>query len=300
MKTKGMVVMAVMLVALLTSVAAQAQEAQEALMLRYTYTAGATDKYVMKGAFEGAMSGGPQGEIPMDIGIEGALTVKTTAVSDKGVASQEIAIERMAVNSSVMGMESQMIAEGGKVTLLVNGQPMEMPEGTPGMEALSKPIKMKLDTRGNVVEMDISSLGDVLGGFDPSAMYRANTAFPEGPVSPGDSWSHSIKIPLNMLGQTTEMTMSFTYTFVGTEKYKGADVVRLSLKGTGELSTTGEGNTPFKDLTQSFSGYELFDFKAGRTPYTKVKMEQAMAGMPGSGEQDMSMTISGDLEVTLQ
>ncbi|UCH34838.1 MAG: hypothetical protein JSV65_00345 [Armatimonadota bacterium] len=293
MRTRSAVI-AVLLAIVLVGAAAQAQ----GLVLRYKYTAGAVDNYVMKGAFEGSMRTANQGEMPIDLSLDGRMRIKTTAVTQDGVASQEMTLDRMEVNTTMMGMEAQMVMEQGQMTLMVNGQPMDLPQGMPGMDALGKPIKSKTNTRGQVLEVDLSGLGDMFGGFDPATMQEASVVFPEGPVSPGDSWSNSLKIPMAVMGEKMELTVNFTYKFIGTEKYKDADVARIALKGTAQMR--GGADAKLESIKQSFSGYELFDYNAGRTPYSKMHMDQVMKMTPAADQPEVNMSIAGDIEMILQ
>jgi hypothetical protein len=293
MKTRGMLAVA-LLVVLLAAVAAHA----DGVVLRYKYTQGAVDKYVMKGAFNGQISGAQEAATPLSVVVEGSLTVKTSAVTTAGVASQETTIDRMNVSSSMTGVETQMTIEGGKTTLLVNGQPMEMPQGMPGMDFLGKPIKAKIDTRGRVVSMDTGGLNEMFGGFDPSTLSQMSVAFPQGAVTPGQSWSNATKVPIKIMGQRMELGLNFTYTFVGMEKYKGVDVARIDIKGTSQMSGTA-ANAPLQNMKQTFGGYEYFDTAAGDAPYTKIHMEQTMSGT-GAPNQTMSMSMAGDIEITRQ
>jgi hypothetical protein len=293
MKTRGMLAVALLAV-LLVAAAAQAQ----GVVLRYKYTQGGVDKYVMKGSFNGQVSGGQEAAMPLSITMDGGLTVKTSAVTSAGIASQTTTIDHMNVTSSAMGMETQMTVENGKTTILVNGQPMEMPQGTPGMDVLAKPIKAKIDSRGRVVSLDTSGMGDMFGGFDPSTLSQMSVAFPEGAVTPGQSWSNSAKMPMKIMGQNMQLALNFTYTFVGMEKYKGTDVARIGIKGTSTMSGTA-ATAPLQTMKQTFSGYDYFDTVKGRSLYTKLDMEQTMSGA-GAPNQPMNMSMAGNVEITRQ
>ena len=293
MKTRGMLAVAVLAV-LLVAAAAHAQ----GVVLRYKYTQGAVDKYVMKGAFNGQVSGGQEAAMPLSVAIDGGMTVKTSAVTAAGVASQQTTMDHMNVSSSAMGIETQMTIEGGKTTILVNGQPMEMPQGMPGMDFLAKPIKAKIDTRGRVVSLDMGGLNEMLGGFDPSTLSQMSVAFPEGAAAPGQSWSTSSKVPIKVMGQGMELALNFTYTFVGMETYKGIDVARIDIKGTSQMRGTA-ANASLQNMKQTFNGYDYFDTAAGRSLYTKIGMEQTMSGV-GAPNQPMNMSMAGNMEITRQ
>ena len=298
MRIKGLVAAVVLLAA-----AAMVAAAQDGLTLRYQYKAGTIDKYTMRGTFNGTMSGaGGAGEaaMPISVSIDGAMTIKTTAVSDAGVASQQMTVNRVEANTDMMGMAAQIIMEGGKVTVLVNGQPMEMPEGMPGMDSIGQPIGMKIDSRGRVLELNTSSMGEMFGGFDPSMMQQTSVAFPEGPVTPGQTWSNSVKLPMKVMGQDMLLALDFSYTFVGTEKYKGVDVARINLEGRDEMRPAAGGSGGLESMKQTFSGYELFDYSAGRAPYGKITMNQVATVAGGANQAPMTMNIAGDLEILLQ
>jgi len=292
MKTKGMLVVIILLVALVVTATAQAQS----LTLRYKYTAGEIQKGALKGAFTGTVQPSGQGEMPIGVNVDGVFSTKTVSVSDASVASQEMKLDRLQVTTDVMNMQMQMVMEGGKVTCTLNGEPMQLPDNTPGLGALGAPIKGEVDTRGRVLKMDLSAMGDVAGGFDPTMLGEMSVLFPEGPVAPGDTWSQEMKIPLTVMKQKMEMAVNFTYTFAGVEKYQDKDVAHIDLKGT-TVMTGGESAMQVK---QTFSGYELFDFNAGRQAYDKIKMQQTMTHAGAEGQPGMSMSMVGDFEVTVQ
>jgi len=294
MKTKGLSVAAAVLMILVVVAAAAAQPG---LTLRYNYTAGEVDNYLMKGTVAGVMKMPDAGEVPITADLNGRLTVKVAAVSDQGVASQEMTLERMEITTDAMGMQAVMVMEAGKLTVTVNGQPVEMPQNVPGMEAIGKPIKAKVDARGRVLQMDLTPLGDLAAGFDPTMLQEMNIVFPEGPVSVGDSWSNEMKIPLNVVGQKMELGLNFTYTFAGIQQYKGREVAKLDLKGTARMGAGGDSPDRVK---QTFSGYELFDHVAGRQVYDKIKLEQATAEVGAPGQPAATMTMTGDFEVTIE
>jgi len=283
----------VMLVALMVAATAYADDG---LLLRYKYQAGKADTYAVKGAMQGTMVGGPS-PMPLTVNVDMRMTIKTTAVNDQGVASQEMAIDRMAVTTETMGMQMQMLLEGGKLSMLVDGKPMELPANVPGLPDLGQTFKAKVDARGRVLELDLGSMGDMVGGFDPAALQQT-TVFPEGPVAPGATWSQEIKLPLKIMGQKMEVVMKYDYTFVGVEQYKGKDVARINFKGSGQTRVEGAA-TPFS-MSQTFTGYELFDYGAGASPSAKIHLQQSMAGAVSEGQPAPAMDMAGDFEVNLQ
>jgi len=294
MKTKGMLLAAGLLVVLLVGAAAQAQNG---LVLRYRYAPGDVQTYLMKGTVQGAVKTADASEMPVTADMDGRITAKTTAVSDRGVASQEITLGRLTVTTEAMGIQSQAVIEAGKITVTVNGQPVELPQGIPGVAAFGTPIKAKVDPRGRVLQMDTTPLGDLAAGFDPSMLRETSVVFPEGPVNVGDSWSSKMTIPLNMMGRKTNVTLDFTYTFAGVEQYKGKDVARLDLKGTATMASAGD--SAFQSR-QTFSGFELFDYSAGRDAYDKINLQQTMTMPSAAGQPAATMTMTGDFEVTIE
>jgi hypothetical protein len=140
-------------------------------------------------------------------------------------------------------------------------------------------------------------MGGVAKGFDPSMMSEMSVLFPEGPVSPGDSWTQQLKIPLTVMQQKMDLALDFTYTFAGVEKFQGKDVAHIDLKGT---TTMTGGPVAGQEIKQTFSGYELFDYSAGRQVYDKIKLNQAMTIPAAQGQPGMSMTVAGDFDITVQ
>jgi len=294
MKTKLMLLMAMLTLGLSAVVAA----AQNGLLLRYKYTPGAVDSYVLKGTLAGAMSApGQDGQMPLNGTVDGSYTIKTTSVSDQGVAAQQTTLGRMEVAMDLMGMPTTMVMENGQATVTVNGQPMELPKDMPGMSAFGAPIKTKVDTRGRVLDVDLSALGDLGSGFDPSMIQEINILFPDGAVSPGQTWSNVTKLPLKIKGQSLELRISYAYTFAGVEQYQGKDVARINFKGDGGLASQPGG--AFDRIKQAFSGYELFDYNAGRAVYDKVKLEQTMSGPSAPGKPQMTGNMTADFEITV-
>lgn len=293
MKTKGMVAAALLMLGLSVSMAA----AQNGLLLRYKYTAGAVDAYVLKGTLAGAMSAPGQGTpMPLNGTVDGGYTIKTTSVSDQGVAAQETTLGRMQVSMDLMGLSTLIIIENGQASVTVNGQPMELPKDLPGMSAFGAPIKTKVDARGRVLKVDLSALGDLGSGFDPSVIQEINILFPEAAVSPGQTWSNLIKLPLKIKDQALELRISYTYTLVGIEQYQGRDVARINFKGDGGIASKPGG--AFDRMKQTFAGYELFDNDAGRPVYDKVKLDQTMSGPAAPNQPQMSGNMTADFEIT--
>lgn len=277
------------------SVAAAAY-ADDSLLLRYKYQAGKADTYAVKGGMQGTMTSGG-GPIPMTVNTDMRMTAKTTAVSDQGVASQEAAIDRMAMTSEAMGMKTQVLLEGGKLSMLVDGKPVELPPNMPGIDALGQMFKAKVDARGRVLDLDLGSMSDLSGGFGPAALQQT-IVFPEAPVAPGATWSEESKLPFSMMGQKMDLVMKYDYTFVGVERYKGKEVARINFKGSGWSDVKG-AEAPFSTMF-TFTGYELFDYGAGVSPFTRIHMQQSGAVQVSEGQPGLAMDITGDFDMTLQ
>ena len=292
MRTRGMLAVVVLGFAFCATA-----YAAKGILLRYKYKAGASQKYAMRATMTTRMSGVKQAAPGANtMTMKGSLTVKTTAVSAAGVAAQEVKITDMEMVAPGM----KMTLKNGKMSGTMGGKPMKMSKEEQD-QAVDMSLKQKVDTRGQVVG-SAESAGSPLSGMGPFGSNQITAVFPKNAVSPGHKWSQTIKTALGAGGAAPAMSVDMTYRFAGLEKYKGADVARITFQGKGKMGPTPKGGRAgMGDVNQTLSGYQLFDYKAGVARYIKVKSQdvakpRAAAGKAPSG----SMTMTSDMEIILQ
>lgn len=270
-----------------------AAHADDGLLLRCKHTAGAVETYAVKGTLRGELKP-PKGEArPSAAEVEMVVTVRTTAVDGQGAASQQTTIDRLAVTSETMGGKTEMVVEGGKATIASDGRSRELPLGVPGMEGFGQPLQAKVDARGRTLEADDAGRR-TLGGIDPYII-RQTTILPERAVASGDTWSQAVSLPVAVLGLRIVVPMEYDYKLEGLDQYKGKAVARITFTAGGQVRGA-DIKRPFEVMTQTLSGYDLFDYAAGRSVFSRLHMEQTINGLGAAGRPSASVTMAGDFD----
>lgn len=271
--------------------------AARAVLLRYKYTPGATQKYAVRATMTTRVTGARQAPpAAQKMTMNGTMTVKTTAVSSAGVADQEIRITEM----EMVGPGMKITLRKGKVSGTMGGKPMPMSKEEQA-QAMEASLKQKVDTRGQIIGA-AESPGSALSGMGPLGGDQLTAVFPKNPVSRGQKWSQSMKTTMGTAGAAPVMSIDMTYRLTRLEKYKGADVARITFRGTGKMGPVPKGSPAgMRNFDQTLSGYELFDYKAGVARYIKVRSEQGTKPRPAAGKApSASMTTVSDTEIILQ
>lgn len=271
--------------------------AEQGLVLRYRYATGRVERYALKAAF--TVTGPTNGPLPGpgSYRAEGVIKLKTISVSTVGVASQEARVERM----EMTGDGTKTTWKNGTLTVQMNGQPYRMTREDQENERaeLLRPMRQEVDARGEVTSArDRSDEGLFVAGLNPLGLeQQMSVIFPDGPVAPGQTWAQTIKL-LTGAARAPDLTVGMTYKFVRTEKYKGADVARISFEGKGRFAEDS--------LKHRVSGYQLFDSRAGVARYINMKTDQAIAilmpagGAKQSASNKVIMAAKGEIELARQ
>jgi hypothetical protein len=156
---------------------------------------------------------------------------------------------------------------------------------------LKKPIRTAFTSRGELQKVKLPSgmietLNRMTGGQmasmlsdDSLKQFRMMAVFPEGPIKPGQSWTHEVPMKLPVLGDQAVKT-SFRYE--GTETRNGAvlDKIALVLNMKTVEKKPGTESKPAekKEETGSLSvkdgkGILYFDNKAGRLIESSIEMK---------------------------
>jgi len=292
MRTRGTLV----IVALAMASCATAHSAK-GLLLRYKYTPGTSEKYAMRAIVTIRVTGCKQAPPEVEnITMNGTVTIKRTAVTAAGVATQEIKFNEM----ELVGHGMKIAYKNGKMSTTTDGKPMPMTKEEQA-QTVDMSLKQKVDTRGQVV-------GGVEGtgasfGMGPFGSDQMAAVFPKSPVSPGQKWSQTMKMtPRAPHG--VAITVDMTYRFAGFERYKGADVARITFEGKGNAVAMPKGMPAvMADVNRTLSGYELFDYKMGVARYVEVNSHNLAKPRPAAGKPPygtMTVTMVGYMEIIPQ
>jgi hypothetical protein len=155
----------------------------------------------LPGGGAGAAVGGAGFPMEMEMTMEMHQQVKEIAADGTATVAQQL--KSMTMNNKVMGQQMTAKFDGGKFTMLMNGQPMAMPPGqaaaNPG-EAMGRTAEMKINRRGQVSGLDGAAreaLSRVLQGaqithvFGPGTLGAGMIVLPEAPTRVGQNWEET-------------------------------------------------------------------------------------------------------------
>ncbi|HEX4611440.1 MAG TPA: DUF6263 family protein [Urbifossiella sp.] len=283
----------VLALALAAGLAVTAAPAQEPVTVKWSLKKGET--FFAKGVTDMDMS---MGILGMNIDFQ----MKTTAVQKFKV---------LAVEPGATTVEMTMMDMAMEVTGLPGGA-----GGIPGLGGFGDKVKgakisAVLDDKMQVTKLiGYDKFLDKLAGDDDALrtqmqtqlsegavgqmVSQAFTSVPPGPVSAGDTWSRTTKVPAAGIG---DATVKEKYTFDGVSNGLAKILV------VGDMSfKAGKGGLPglppgvkiskFDMKADKYTGTQTFDMKAGRLKEGKLDMS-----MKGS----MSMSANGqDIEMTMR
>jgi hypothetical protein len=182
-------------------------------VFRYRLTAGGTINTKMEGLPAPPGGGVPPGGFPMELQMTMDLVQRVKEVAPDGSATLTQQLETMNMTNKVMGQQMLSKFENGKFTMMMNGQPMQMPPGARGdsMNMAGKPVDLKITRRGQVLAVEGAgrealarmfqgtNLGQVFGAGTPGA---GMTILPEAPVKVGQSWDDKqlVNLPVPLPG----------------------------------------------------------------------------------------------------
>ncbi|MEM0897874.1 MAG: hypothetical protein AAGJ79_13435 [Verrucomicrobiota bacterium] len=235
----------------------------------------------------------PAGGGNVDSSMEYATSIKVAAAEKEGHKKVSVAFE------------------SAKMKMAMGGQVMEFDSTDENNQ--NAMLKM---TMGPMLDMKFSALYDqndefveVLegpqGGGGPmgpamgEAEFRqmvdslVNHGFPDKPLNPGDSWEHTIDMPMGQLG---EMKTTMSYTYAGTEERNGKKFPKLTYVGevSGEANVAGNAMIQFKD--SDIKGWLLWDEESGLASYSETDMDMTMA-VGGADGAEMKTNTKASTEL---
>lgn len=166
-------------------------------VLRYRMTTAGTITTKMEGLPGGA--GLAAGGFPMEMDMVMEMHQRIKEVAADGTATVAQQLQSMTMNNKIMGMLMVAKFEGGKFSMLMNGQPMQMPQGqgVNPAEAMKRAIDMKISRRGQVIGMEGAARealqklfqgAQVSHAFGSGTMGAGMLVLPEAPLKVGQSW----------------------------------------------------------------------------------------------------------------
>jgi hypothetical protein len=291
-------------------------------VLRYRMTTAGTMITKMEGLPGGAGSPLAAGGFPMEMDLTLEMHQRIKEVAADGTASVAQQVKSMAMNNKVMGQQMSSKFEGGKFTMLMNGQPMNLPPGQAGNpgEALNRTVEMKISRRGQVHGLEGAAreaLSRVFQGayvghaFGTGTMGAGMVVLPDAPVKMGQSWEDKqiVRLPAPGMpgggggGAPVEVNYRVQNTLTKVEPAAGG-AGRLAVIATRAESTMpamkvtppNAANPPegalsmtMRDFKQTVNGTVRFDPDLGivRDGDYKVglavKMEMPFPAAPGAG-----------------
>jgi hypothetical protein len=222
--------------------------------------------------------------------------MEVTALDEQGVASMSMTADR--IRMKMKGPQGVMME--------YDSQSDKKPEGMAAMMATvfegmldNKPYTTKMDPRGKILEMKLpqgfaESMNKLPGGAQLGSMFTeesmkgmAETAtFPEKPLKPGDTWTHTTKMKNPVIGDLIEDTTS---RYVGSEVRDGRELEKITLDV--KMRVGEGGNVKMKIADQSNTGTLYFDNAAGQfvSSDSKTKMKMKISVLGQEMEQEMEI-----------
>jgi len=194
---------------------------------------------------------------------------------------------------TVLGVEGEVV-EYETVTDSADIQMPAMPMLAGQVPDLTGQIqRMKMDTRGRVVEMDMEDIPEESRQF-ASQMGGMGLQLPEDEVSPGDTWNARIDsdAPGMPGGGEMSMIMEMTFTLVEVAQSGGSRLATISYQG--PIVMSGNGGGAGIEANGTTSGTIVFDVGRGRIHSNEMTMSIDMnaGGMAMSMNQTVNMRLA--------
>jgi len=235
-------------------------------------------------------------------------------VAADGTASITQQLQTMNMTNKVMGQQMVAKFEGGKFSMLMNGQPMQLPPGqgmNPG-EQMGRAIDMKISRRGQVLGLEGAAreaLQKVFQGAQVSHAFGSGTlgagmlVLPEAPIRVGQNWEDKqlLRVPVpagpgGPGGTPIEVSYRVQNTLSKLEPGAGgagrlaviatraeATMPETKLSAPGEANKAGAGGgaqpgfaMTIRDFKQTVDGTVRFDSDAGVVQGGDYKVGLAM------------------------
>lgn len=260
----------------------------------------------------------------MDFSMQNLMTLDVLK-SEAGTGT--VALRTHDVDLTIGSAAGRMELKDGVVQVLINNQPFGQPTEV-DLESLKNPDKaLRLDARGRYLGNEPIPNGqaaniklpvylqNLLKAFDPSIL---PALWPEKPVSPGDTWTNPLTLPLQNQTEEARHIGDFQWTYLG-EEADAADATKklqhLQLEGSVKITSEQSAllaaqigdtraGTP-QETVQKMSGDVWFDTQIGQVRRADLKLQfysarQAQSNIRGRVIDDSSWTIfDGKVLLTL-
>jgi hypothetical protein len=296
----------------------------ESVLLRLKFAAGEVLRYRIFADVQGVMRmglpAGPQGqgfpgEMPVHIVVQGEAAAKVLRVDDAGAARLRVSADNLSLSMEFMGQKVQMTLKNGKYTATQDGKPMEkgkMPMAPGGMKipVLQEPIEVKVGPRGEVLELALPGLKDLMAmmpGMSMKDMLEGQILLPEQPLTVGETWSDSRSKTLPGLNAPVtyevKMALNGIETWAGDRKVAKIRVEAVTTAHDVDLSQAtpkgAAGAPPMSgtmSMDQQLGGTMLFDATRGLALRFDFQANQNMSmqgsvATPQAGAQSMTMDL---------
>ena len=238
-----------------------------------------------------AQAPGGQLSVPLQATITVAVRMRVLGVKPDGVATLRNVVDAVTLsgNASFQGqagsVEMSMDAKGQHIKM--NGKPVPQPPDAARqwkkMNFFGKPFVTKMDARGRLVAIqppNLEMFKKAMPGFDFSTFYKSGMgnqfSLPEKPVSVGESWQDTVKMPLP--GVPTPLAMERTSRLMGLEKDAAghtlakiqqtfnvnADNLTINVPVPGPSGQTTSFSLSFDRLREAISGPLLWSVDEGK------------------------------------
>jgi hypothetical protein len=322
LKTRKRIIAAGALVALAAGTGLVRAQGDEGVRLEYRWKPGQVLRYQLTttGRITTKMEGLPEGVplaaggFPMDVTMAMEMHQRVKEVASDGTASITQQLHNLNMTNKVMGQQMVAKFEGGKFSMLVNGQPMAVPPGqgaNPG-EQMGRVIDMKISRRGQVLGLEGAAreaLQRVFQGAQINHAFGAGTmgagmlVLPEAPVHVGQKWEDSqvLRVPIptapgGIGGTPIEVSYRVQNTLSKVEPgaagagrlaliatHAEATMPETKLAAPGEANKAADGGLPpgglamtIRDFKQTVDGTVRFDPDAGAVQGGDYKVGLAM------------------------
>ncbi|MEM9478861.1 MAG: hypothetical protein AAGA58_04270 [Verrucomicrobiota bacterium] len=212
------------------------------------------------------------GEVGTD--MEYATSVKVAAAEKEGHKNVSVAFEAAKMKMSMGGQVLEFDSTDEN-----NQNPMLKMSMGPMMDMKFTALYDQNDEFVEVVDAPKGGggpMGPAMGEAEFRQMVDSlvNHGFPDKPLKPGDTWEHTIDMPMGQLGK---METKMNYTFAGMDERNGKKYPKLTFTGevSGEANVAGNAMIQFKD--SDINGWLLWDEESGLATYSETDMDMTMA-----------------------
>lgn len=231
--------------------------AQKSVTLKYNLNVG--DQYEFVTELDQEVSFDANGQtMTLDQDMIFNMASNVTSVTNEEIA-QEIKFEKVEMTQAIFGMELHYNSADSTTWTGMGAQIAEEMN-----KLINKPISYVMDERGNIKDLDISSISDNDDLSNNLTSGNTYAVYPEGKVKVGESWETDIE-PL----KDSDMTVHMKYTLLKATKKQAT----LGLEGTLKAN---EINSEDMELNGTTVGEMIVDTKTGMLISSKMDIELAV------------------------